>query len=319
MTIRWSYALNQWKGTAHDRFVLRREHERALKTVSVAAFEGVEITAGTGRWEPLGRRDTMALHYGSVRKVRDLLDECGIAAVSSWFYNPGERMIEEGSLGRSALNRGDHDGIVTSLSQYAEMLPELGGDTLVVRPLPSWAADREPTRERLAVAADCWNRAGAMAAEGGVALALHVDCTSMLRTADDIAALLDLCDPDAVGLSIDTAEATVMGLDPVALYRRFADRVRHVQFKDTRYTDTLDEYRLPNPDQAMMMAGGARAIERWFFEMGTDGGLVDLPAMYGALIEGGYDRWIVVESDQSPEPATSVLLNGWYRSRVLQA
>ena len=51
--IRWGYAINQWK-PQFDDFVRREQHERALKTISVAGFEGVELSAGTGRWEPLG-------------------------------------------------------------------------------------------------------------------------------------------------------------------------------------------------------------------------------------------------------------------------
>ena len=51
--IRWAYAINQWK-PQFDDFVRREQHERALKTISIAGFEGVELTAGTGRWEPLG-------------------------------------------------------------------------------------------------------------------------------------------------------------------------------------------------------------------------------------------------------------------------
>ena len=53
MSIKWGYAINQWK-PQFDDFVRRRDHERALKTISIAGFAGVELTAGTGRWEPLG-------------------------------------------------------------------------------------------------------------------------------------------------------------------------------------------------------------------------------------------------------------------------
>jgi inosose dehydratase len=49
MSIRWGYAINQWK-PQFDDFVRREQHERALKTISIAGFEGVELTAGTGRW-----------------------------------------------------------------------------------------------------------------------------------------------------------------------------------------------------------------------------------------------------------------------------
>src|SRR4029453_13140770 len=47
MSIRWAYAINQWK-PQFDDFVRREQHERALKTMSIAGFEGVELTYGTG-------------------------------------------------------------------------------------------------------------------------------------------------------------------------------------------------------------------------------------------------------------------------------
>jgi hypothetical protein len=52
--IRWGYAINQWK-PQFDDFVRREQHERALKTISIAGFEGVELTAGTGRLGAAGQ------------------------------------------------------------------------------------------------------------------------------------------------------------------------------------------------------------------------------------------------------------------------
>ena len=72
--IRWAYAINQWK-PQFDDFVRREQHERALKTISIAGFEGVELTAGTGRWEPLGNPQQLAANFGSVAGFRDFLRE----------------------------------------------------------------------------------------------------------------------------------------------------------------------------------------------------------------------------------------------------
>ena len=60
--IRWAYAINQWK-PQFDDFVRREQHERALKTISIAGFEGVELNAGTGRWEPLGNPQQLAANF----------------------------------------------------------------------------------------------------------------------------------------------------------------------------------------------------------------------------------------------------------------
>jgi inosose dehydratase len=46
---------------------------------------------------------------------------------------------------------------------------------------------------------------------------------------------------------------------------------------------------------------------------------VDFPRVLQTLAAHHYAGWLVVESDQSPLPATSVMLNAWYARRVLHA
>jgi inosose dehydratase len=311
VTIRWSYALNQWK-QGHDLFVRREQHEKAFKTVSISGFEGIELQAGTGRWEPLGRKDWIQKFYGSVGGFRDALEACGVMAVSSFLFNPGEMILEELAFGRSVLNPADHSGILQSMVQYAELLNELDGDTLVARALPTWSADCATTKSTMALAAQCWNAVGQMAADHGLRLALNFDCITMARSGADIGLLLEHCDPALVGLSIDTADAAITGIDPVALYDEFRDRVFHIQLKNTRHRDDLGEYRLAHPERAMLVAGGEREIERWYWELGDHKGLVDVEGFFGRLVATDYSGWVVVESDQSPDPPASTMLNGWF-------
>lgn len=311
MPIRWSYALNQWNN-GHDRFVLPEEHERAWKTLSASGFSAVEIPCGSGRWEPLGRKDWIERYYGSVAGLRQRMAACGIRAASSFVFNPSDPIFEEGAFGLSPLNPPDHGRILGTLVQYVDMLPALGGDTLVVRALPNWSASTSLDKTSMQVAADCWNAVAAMAAAKGVKLALNVDCVTMARSADDMALLLDLCDRSTVGLSIDTADLAIMGLDPVAVLRRFAGRTSHVQLKNATTTDECAEYRLPFPEKFMLAGGGARKVARWYTELDDEDGIVDASRCHAVLVETGFDGWCVIESDQSPVPATSAMLNGWY-------
>ena len=76
----------------------------------------------------------------------------------------------------------------------------------------------------------------------------------------------------------------------MAFYREHADRVTHVHLKDTRYADTGEEYRMPGAESTMLKGGAGRRIERWFYELGTDGGLVDVPGFVAALREHDYAR-----------------------------
>jgi inosose dehydratase len=314
--VRWAYAINQWK-PQFDDFVRREQHERALKTMSIAGFEGVELTAGTGRWEPLANPQQLAANFGSLAGFREFLSSCAIDAVSSWFWDPAERSMEHLTGPLSPLSADDVPAIVEKARWYAEALAELGGSVLLVRPVPG-AGDVDPLDDAtLDGVAACWNAVGRATAEHGIRTALHVDFLSALRR-DHVPRLLDRTDPALVGLALDTGELTAGGIDPLTVIQGYADRIWHVQFKDALAVDDTDEYLQPHAHWTVRVRGGAREIPRWFAEPGADGGLVDFPAITRALLDAGYTGWIVVESDQSPQPAASALLAGYLVQRELR-
>ena len=303
------YAINQWK-SASSQFVRVEEHERAFKTIAACGFDEIELRAGTFRWEPLGRPDRIVQYYGSVARFNDVLQTCGLR-VGSFFFDPGEPIFEELSFGRDATDPDHRDAIVASAQVFAEFLEEVGGSTLVVRPVGSYWRTGALGEERLDALAATWNAVGAATEGSGIRVGVHVDCLSAIQTAGEIATLLERLDA-TVGLALDTAELTIAGIDPVELYERHAPRVAHVHMKDARVADTLGERTMPNAELGFLSAGGERRVERWFWELGTDNGLVDGAGLLEALTRHGYAGGVVFESDQSPDPAGSVMLNGWY-------
>jgi inosose dehydratase len=151
---------------------------------------------------------------------------------------------------------------------------------------------------------------------------MHSDFLCGVRNESDIAKLLQWSDSQSVGFAMDTAELTIAGIDPVKFYEKHHERINHLHFKDATTTDTFDEYKEVNAEieywpTHLCAAGTRRGIERWYYEMGTPGGLVDFPALVSAMDEHSFDGWVVVESDQSPHVEESVMLNGWYLRRVL--
>jgi len=314
-TPRLGYAISQWKPNFDD-FTRRGQHVRALKVIAASGFSGVELRAGSGRWDPLGRPASIAANYGSASAFTGLLREIGIEAICSWYFDPGEPIGEELSHGRSVLDGGDHRAITESVMPFAEFLAAAGGSRLVVRALPSaWQAG-ELTADAIAIAAEGWNQVGAATSRLGVTVSLHVDCLSAAADAKTLEALLDATDPGQVGLTLDTAELTLAAQDPVAVYRRHRDRVDHLHLKDTRYVDDLGERQRPHAETVMLQAGGERGVERWFYECGTPGGLVDFPALLDELDADAYGGWLVFESEQTPNPASSVMLNGWFAQQI---
>lgn len=315
--IRWGYALNQWD-TNIDAFVRKRDHERAFKTISISGFSAVELTAESfGPWEPLGSPEQIANLYGSLAGFRDVLSGCALEGVSSYVYDPFIGFDVEMGRGHDPLDPASVTAITKTAVWFAEALSALGGDVLVVRPCGSaWETGALDDRQITALA-DCWNRVGAAVAASGVALALHFDFLSALRLEDGLARLLDATDPQLVGLALDTAECAVAGFDPIEVFARHADRVRHIQLKNAREVVDQAEALIPHAEQFVRTEGGSRGIDRWFFEPTDEGGLVDFEAFIRVVAQHDYRGWIVVESDQSPHPAESAMVSGWYVQKVL--
>lgn len=316
-TLRWSYALNQWNYRM-DVFI-RHEHQlRALKTLSGLGFDHVELHADTGgRWDNLGRPEVIELNHGGVEGFRRFLASAGVAGVSSFFWDPGLPVEEEGYEFVLAVDPSRADWIVAAAGPYVDFLAAVGGEVLVVRPAGSAWMTGPLDGDAVARLAELWNRVGERAAQAGVRLAVHHDCLSGIHSREQVEHFLSLTDPATVGLALDTAEFTIAGIDPVAFYRDHHERVVHVHLKDTLHRDTGEEYLTPGAEATMLRGGAGRRIERWFYELGAEGGLVDVEGFVAALREHSYPGWVVVESDHSGEPAEMAMLNSWFLQHEL--
>jgi inosose dehydratase len=313
--IKWGYAFNQWR-MGWQGFARVDDNVRALKITSGAGFRCVELTAGTGPWDPLGRPESIAMNFGSVRKFAAQLGDWGIDRITGVFLDPGQMSFEEGHFGLKCTAPADHAAILAQAGVQARFVAEVGGSYLVMQPIPSFGREGMLTPAAIEAAAELINALGEANKSLGLSTFLHIDALSALRSAEEMERLLALCPARHIGLALDTAELTIAGHDVVALYRRFHTRVRHFHFKDALAIDSLGEYKLPNAERAMILAGGSREIPRWFGELGT--GLVDFKSLMTAMRELDYEGWIIVESDKGPQPvASSVLLNSWYVQNVL--
>ena len=313
--VRWGYAFNQWR-MGWQGFARVDDNVRALKATSACGFRNIELTAGTGPWDPLGRPESIAVNFGSVGKFSAQYSDWGIDRFTGVFLDPAQFSFEEGHFGLRTTARADHTLILQQAAVFARFLSEVGGEYMVLQPLPPYWKEGALTPEALQAAAELINALGAANKALGLKTYLHLDALSALRTTAELDRLLALCPAPEIGLALDTAELTIAGHDVVKLYRRYHARVLHLHFKDALATDELEEYRLPHADRALMLAGGKREIPRWFGELGT--GLVDFKGLIAAMQELGYTGWVIIESDKGPQPvASSIMLNSWYLQYVL--
>ena len=132
--------------------------------------------------------------------------------------------------------------------------------------------------------------------ETGLPVAFHHHCAGYVETPEEIARLLDMTDPDLLGLVFDTGhylygmglvdgQRVLDGLD------RFGERIRHVHFKDCQ-PQIAQRARTEGWDYFTSVQHGV------FCELGL--GAVPFAAIAEWLGVRGYQGWIVVEQDVLP-------------------
>ncbi len=129
----------------------------------------------------------------------------------------------------------------------------------------------------------------------GLRTVFHHHCAGYVETPAEVETLLQLTDPELVGLCFDTGHYTFGGGDALAGLRRHADRIWHVHFKDCDPA-VAARSREEGRDYVASVRAGV------FCELGR--GEVTFLAVVDELRRLGYDGWIVVEQDVLPGMGT---------------
>jgi inosose dehydratase len=138
--------------------------------------------------------------------------------------------------------------------------------------------------------------AGVVKSETGLRTVFHHHCAGFVERPDEVGRLLDMTDPDLLGLVLDTGHYTYgsgknnpdVVLEGLEL---FAKRIWYVHFKDC-HPDIADRARSEGWDYFEAIRQGV------FCELGQ--GCVDFPAVLNQLKQRDYDGWVVVEQDVLP-------------------
>jgi inosose dehydratase len=305
--IKWGYSING--------FSLRRasNRERALKAISVCGFRNVELRHGSAPSAVMGRPDAIQYGYGTVYNFVGFLHSCGIDQIASFFFNPELPATEEEAQDwpGSPTDATRHEAIIESARTFAMLLHDVGGTCLVVRTI---GREASPVSDaKMKTVAECWNKVGKMTKEYGVQTALHFDWQGAMRSQGDIDKMMALASPD-VGLAIDTGEMMVCGVDPLALYEKYAARVKHFHFKDALGAGIPQGGGAPQGGGGGFPGGGGGG-PRIFLEMGE--GKVNFPALLKSIKQHNYGGWIIVENEGGSSQQDSCMMNSWYLKAVL--
>jgi inosose dehydratase len=119
----------------------------------------------------------------------------------------------------------------------------------------------------------------------------HHHCGGYVETPEEVAKLMELTNPELLGLCLDMGHYAFGGGNPVEALKKYYNRIWHVHFKD--FDPKVGQAaRENNYDYFKSVEEGV------FCELGN--GNVDFESIVAILNEKGYDGWIVVEQDVLP-------------------
>ncbi len=225
-------------------------------------------------------------------RLREELRARGLTLIGSWvsvFLHDPQR----------------HEESIRDAVRTARQLAEVGGPECVVvlgndpyadpmrtknagRVTPAMAMDE---RAWDALSTGAMRLARRVREETGLRTVFHHHIGTWVETDQETKRMLELTDPDLVGLCFDTGHWMFAGGDPVKAIEAYAGRIWHVHFKDCA-PDLAARSRTELWDGVTSVAHGV------FCELGKGG--VPFPAVRDALQAAGYKGWIVVEQDMLP-------------------
>ena len=125
----------------------------------------------------------------------------------------------------------------------------------------------------------------------GMRTVFHHHCAGYIETAAELDRLMELTNPESLGLCLDMGHLAFGGGDPVATLKKHYDRIWHVHFKD--YDPNVGQQsRDKHWDYFESVRQGV------FCELGK--GNVDFKQITEELVQRKYHGWIVVEQDVLP-------------------
>jgi inosose dehydratase len=163
----------------------------------------------------------------------------------------------------------------------------VGASTLVVGGGARRA--RGTTDADYAALATALNEVTRIAEEHGLTACYHPHLTTIVESPDELDRLM----PNTqIGFCPDTAHLAAGGGDPAELIRRYPDRIRYVHLKDAQFEPL------------------------GFLPLGQ--GEIDFPDVVAALLESGYDGWLMVELDSyTGDPLEAAKISKAYLEQLL--
>ena len=248
--------------------------EQMLDAIVRAGYEGTEL-------------ESNALFPADPAQIRALLATRDLLVASSYVTLPLERegalddmlaRAEDACRRLRHFNAADIRIACESAPQRLEVAGFVASDGS-----DGWNDDewRRAAAALEAVSALCWRRYNLRAG-------FHHHTGTFVETPAEVARLMEMTDPELVGLCLDTGHYHYGGGDVVQAAEDYADRIRYIHLKDV-WPQKLERVRRERIHMS-------RAWEMDVFaELGR--GCIDFPAFFDVLFSTSYEGWLIVEQD----------------------
>ena len=112
-----------------------------------------------------------------------------------------------------------------------------------------------------------------------------------VQTTKEIDELMERTNKDNVSLLFDTGHLVLSGEDPIDIFERHEDRIKHIHFKDVRQ----DVKEAVDKECSCFLDG----VKKGMFTVPGDG-VIDFKPILDLIYKSDYSGWIVVEAEQDP-------------------
>ena len=271
---------DEWYDKDFTRDYYYLDYDKIIRYIAGCGFKGIELM-----WFATA---TIPAMFGSYENFTAFINERGIERVTGMFC-----------INLGAADKRNHENIYKSQQKVIDAMAAFGGENLIIMPENQYYGTGPLDEEGLKNAAECINEVGRRAADKGLDVSIHNEFWCAINLYDH-EKFFNMTDPRYVKYCLDTAQVSIMGVDPVEFYDKYHERVKYFHLKDTNKQKAPDEERF---------GPGAEYDEngkRWFYELGA--GYVKFEELWKLLKKYEFKGWVSVESDGTPDPIASLLL-----------
>ncbi|BDR66111.1 inosose dehydratase [Clostridium tetani] len=249
--------------------------EQCISEMALSGFKGTEV----GNKYP---RDTKVL-----KKALELRD---MQIASAWFS--------------AFLTTKPYEETEKAFIKHRDFLHEMGAGVIVVSEqghsiqgemeIPIFKEKPIFTEEEWNNLAKGLNKLGKLAKEKNMEVVYHHHMGTGVQTTEEIDKLMKMTDPTLVYLLYDTGHLVFSGEDPIAVLRKYINRIKHVHLKDVRE----DIVKTVKQKEMSFL----QAVKLGAFTVPGDGN-IDFKPVFDILAENNYEGWLLVEAEQDPARA----------------